>query len=67
MVGSETDTAVHFRLPVSFFIGQVKSQAERIVELRDLAVKQLSTLNNISKEALPKVKNNQLENGKDKQ
>ncbi len=48
-------------------IGQGKSQAERIVELRDLAVKQLSTLNNISKEALPKVKNNQLENDKDKQ
>ena len=48
-------------------IGQGKSQSERIVELRDLAVKQLSTLNSISKEALPKVKNNQLENGKNKQ
>ncbi|MBO4693077.1 MAG: KilA-N domain-containing protein [Clostridia bacterium] len=48
-------------------IGQGKSQSERIVELRDLAVKQLNTLNNISKEALPKIKNNQLENSKDTQ
>lgn len=42
----------------AILIGQGKSQSERIVELRDLAVKQLSTLNSISKEALPKVKEN---------
>jgi hypothetical protein len=44
----------------AILIEQEKKQSERIVILRQLAVKQLSTLNVLSNNNLPKIGNNEL-------